>query len=73
MPLGRDVGLGPGDVLDGDPAPRKGAQRPPSQFSAHAYCGQSPNGRPAQLLKRQTCMQSIMLIFSDESVMQFVM
>jgi len=31
MPLGTEVGLGPGDiVLDGDPAPsRKGAHQPP--------------------------------------------
>jgi len=48
MPLGKDVGLGPGDiVLDGDPAlPRKGAQQPP-------LCGPCllwPNGRPSQLL-----------------------
>ena len=41
MPLGMEVGLGPGDfVLDGDPAPPplKGAE--PPKFSAHAYCGQ---------------------------------
>jgi len=32
MPLGMEVGLGPGHtVLDGDPAP---------QFSAHVCCGQ---------------------------------
>jgi len=39
MPLGTEVGLGPGDiVLDGDPAPpKKGAQQP--HFSAHVYCG----------------------------------
>ena len=38
-----EVGLGPGDfVLDGDPAPlpQKGA-KPPSQLSAHVYCGQT--------------------------------
>ena len=41
MPLGMDVGLGPGDfVLDGDPVPlpKKGA---PPKFSAHVYCGQT--------------------------------
>ena len=33
MPLGKEVGLGPGHiVLDGDPAP---------SLSAHAYCGQT--------------------------------
>ena len=49
MPLGTEVGLGPGDVvLDGDPAPppAKGAQQPPL-FSVHVYCG---HGRPSQLL-----------------------
>jgi len=41
MPLGIEVGLGPGHtVLNGDPAspPRKGAY---SQFSAHGCCGQT--------------------------------
>jgi len=41
MPLGMEVGLGPGDfVLDGDPAlpPQKG--RAP-KFSANVYCGQT--------------------------------
>jgi len=40
MPLGMEVGLGPGDVvLDGDPnpLPTKGAPK----FSAHVYCGQT--------------------------------
>jgi len=40
MPLGREVDVGPGDiVLDGDHSapPRKGAQNP--HFSAHVYCG----------------------------------
>jgi len=42
MPLGKEVGLGPGDfVLDGDPAlpPRKLGGAP--KFSAHVYCGQT--------------------------------
>ena len=42
MPLGKEVGSGPGDiVLDGNPAPspKKGAQQPP--FSAHVYGGQT--------------------------------
>jgi len=41
MPLGREVGLGPGDiVIDGEPAPhpQKGHSTPP--FSAHVCCGQ---------------------------------
>jgi len=38
MPLGTDVGLGPGHiVLDGDPAPPKKGYSP--QFSAHVCCG----------------------------------
>jgi len=42
MPLGTEVGLGPGDiVLDGDPAPpRKVADHTP-HFSAHVCCGQT--------------------------------
>jgi len=39
MPLGMELGLGPGDfVLDGDPAPppQKGGRAP--KFSAHVYC-----------------------------------
>ena len=43
MPLGREVGLVPGDiVLDGDPVPpeENGAQLP--QFTAHVPCGLSP-------------------------------
>jgi len=42
MPLGKEVGLGPSDiVLDGDsaPLPQKGGSAP--QFSAHVYCGQT--------------------------------
>jgi len=45
MPLGMEVGLGPGDiVLDGDPvppSPKGGGAEPPSKFSAHVYCGQT--------------------------------
>jgi len=39
MPLGTKVGVGPADiVLDGDPAPLKGAQ--PPHLLANVYCGQ---------------------------------
>jgi len=43
MPLGMEVGLGPGDfVFDGDPArPRKEGQTHPTQFLAHVYWGQA--------------------------------
>jgi len=47
MPLGTEVGLGPGDtVLDGDPAPPKWAQQTP----LFGPCLLWPNGRPSQLL-----------------------
>ena len=42
MPLGMDVGLGPGDfVFDGDPAipPEKGT--PTYPIFAHVYCGET--------------------------------
>jgi len=40
MPLSREVGLGPGDlVLDGDPAPPPRGTAP--QFSVHVYCGET--------------------------------
>ena len=41
MPLGIEVGLGPGDfALDGDPAPPEEKGQPPTtRFSAHVYCG----------------------------------
>jgi len=38
MPIGKEVGLGPGHiVLDGDPA----TTAAPPHFSAHVYCGQT--------------------------------
>ena len=41
MPLGREVGLSPNDiVLDGDPAPLSERGQSP-QFSARIYCGQT--------------------------------
>jgi len=48
IPLGTEVGLGPGDiVLDGDPAPpRKGKHQPP----LFGQCLLWPNGRPSQQL-----------------------
>jgi len=43
MPLGIEVGHGPGNfVLVGDPAPpEKRAQPPHTQFMAYVYCGQT--------------------------------
>jgi len=52
MPLGTEVGLGPGDtVLDAHlTPPRRGAQKLP-HFSAHVYCGQTvPISATAKLL-----------------------
>ena len=41
MPLGTEVGFGPGDiVLDGDLAPVQKRGTAP-HFSAHVYCGQT--------------------------------
>jgi len=49
MPLGREVGLGPGDiVLDGDPAPLpQKAQEPPPTFRPMSIVAKR---RPFQLL-----------------------
>jgi len=42
MPLGTEIGLGPGHiVLDGDPAPLPTKMGQSPQFSAHVYCGQT--------------------------------
>jgi len=51
MPLGMEVGLGPGDiVLDGDPAPpQKRVQQPP-HFSAHFALARSPISATTELL-----------------------
>jgi len=53
IPLGTEVGLGPGDiVLDGCPAPPKGS-RPPIL----GPCLLWPNGRPSQLLLSRALVQ----------------
>jgi len=39
MPLGMEVGLGPGDCVRWGPPSEKGAQRP--KFSTSVYCGQT--------------------------------
>jgi len=42
LPLGVEVGLGPGDfVFDGTQLPPEERAQPPTQFSAHVYCGQT--------------------------------
>jgi len=42
MPLGTEVGIGPGDSVRWGPSspPKKGTE-PPPQFSAHVHCGQT--------------------------------
>jgi len=52
MPLGTEVGLGPGDIaLHRDPAPpRKGAQQSP----LFGLCLLRPNGRPSHALRKLT-------------------
>ena len=53
MPLGREVGLGPGNiVLDGDPPPkRKGAQQSPPPFRLMSIVAKrSPISATAELL-----------------------
>jgi len=43
MPLGREVGLGPSDiVLDGNPAPLPQKWDRSPQFSTHDYCDPAP-------------------------------
>jgi len=51
MPLGKEVGLGPGDiVLEGYPAPpRKGAQQPPTFRLMSIVAKQSPISATAVL------------------------
>ena len=48
MPLGMEVGLGPGQIVsDGDPAPQDGHPH----FSSRIYCGQTvPISATAELL-----------------------
>ena len=42
MPLGIEVGLGPGDfVFDENPAPPEKKAQPHTQFLVHVYCGQT--------------------------------
>jgi len=52
MPLGREVGLGPGHiVLVGDPAlPKKGAQQPPTFRLIFIVAKRSPISATAELL-----------------------
>ena len=55
MPLRMEVVFSPRDyVLDGDPVPpppKRGGAEPP-KFSAHVYCGQTPDGSRCHLSRR---------------------
>jgi len=61
MPLGIEVGFGPGDiVLGGDPAPaRKTAQQPASLFGPYLLW---PNGGSSQQLL-SSCLNTITSVF----------
>jgi len=55
MPLGKEIGLGPGDiVLDGDPAPftERGTAAP--DFSLHFALSRSPISTTAELLSKHS-------------------
>jgi len=50
IPLGMEVGLGPGDfVLDGDPSTPEKGQTHSTQFFAHVYCGHTAGWIKMQL------------------------
>jgi len=68
MPLGTEVGLGPGDiVLGGDPAPPKMGHSTPTfrfmsvvAFSAHVYCGQTvAHSAAAEHLLKVSCSNAM--------------
>jgi len=56
MKLGMEVGLGPGNiVLDGDPAPPKGLQQPPSFWPMSVVAKRSPISATAEHLSVCLC------------------
>jgi len=69
MKLGKQVGLGPGQiVLDGDPAPlpKKGAQPP---ISVHVYCGQTAGCikiSRCHLVRRQSSAQATLCYMGNQ-------
>ena len=57
MPLGTEVGLGPGHiVIDADPALPKGAQ--PPQFLTLICCAQRLHGSKCHLVRSQASVQA---------------
>jgi len=54
MPLGMEVGLGPGEiVLDGNPAPRKDGAQPPTFRPMYIVAKRSPISATAELLLKE--------------------
>jgi len=60
MPLGMEVGLGPGDfVLGWDPAPpRQNGRGHSPQFSTYVYCGQTLDGSRCHLVRTSASAQA---------------
>jgi len=68
MTFGREVGLGPGDiVLDGGsiPSPKKVGAQPPSPIFGHA-CLLWPNDRPPELLLQSTYFSMCQILYRQE-------
>jgi len=60
MPLGTEVGLGPGDCVRWGPSlPQKKGHTHPTQFLAHVYCGQTAGWikMPLHLVRKQRCVR----------------
>ena len=64
--LGKEGGLGPGDIeLDGDPAPpRKGAQQPPLFGPCLLWFKWSPISTTTELLSLKCYMSRVVLVFN---------
>jgi len=74
MPLGTEVGLGPGDfVFDGDPIPQKKRAQPPTQVLAHVYCGQTAGWFPSNVIRstRRSLPENIVPHFSLRTQVYF--
>jgi len=65
MPLGTEVGLGPGGiVLHGDPAPHGKRHSSPPHFSAHFAVARSPISATAELLFCNACQVCLRFMFA---------
>ena len=68
MPLGREVGLSPSNiVLGGDPAPLSERGRSP-QFSARVYCGQTAGWIKMPLGRQVNLSQSDIVLAGDPAL-----